>query len=54
MTGHMTTRTLVITALGRGSFSPAELGRLDGLGEVDFEPCSAPLTEERFVELSRP
>ncbi len=47
------TRILVITALGRGSFTPHQLGRLDRLGAVDIVEQPEPLTPGEFVELAR-
>ena len=50
----MHTRTLVVTALGRGSFSPSQMARLDGLGPADVVARPETMTDDEFVELARP
>ena len=47
-------KTLVITALGRESFSDRHLGQLDELGSVDVVGCSGAMSDIEFVRLARP
>lgn len=46
-------RTLVITALGRASFTPRQLQRLDQLGSVDIVGRTDELSDVDFVRLVR-
>ncbi len=47
-------RTLVITALGRESFTRRQLARLDRLGSVEIMARVEPLDDAEFVRLARP
>lgn len=47
-------RTLVITALGRESFTRAQLERLDRLGSIDIVDRYDELSDTEFVRLARP
>lgn len=47
-------RTLVVTALGRESFTPQQLERLDQVGSIDIIDRLDELSDTEFVGLARP